>query len=52
MYGSTMLITTTTGVTTLAFTGIPVARYVFVASLLILTGLLLLRFGHRRASQR
>jgi hypothetical protein len=39
------------GVGGLAFTGFNVAWYVIVASLLIVSGLLLLRLGHRRATQ-
>jgi hypothetical protein len=39
------------GVGGLAFTGVNVAWYVIVASFLIVSGLLLLRFGHRRAAR-
>jgi hypothetical protein len=52
MYASTAVLAASAGVTGLAFTGFPVARYVIAASLLIFTGLLLLRLGHRRAAQR
>jgi hypothetical protein len=46
------LIAAGTGATGLAITGFPVARYVIVATILIISGLLLLRSGHRRAAQR
>jgi len=39
------------GVGGLAFTGFNVAWYIIIASFLIVSGLLLLRLGHRRAAQ-
>jgi hypothetical protein len=51
MYSSpTVLIGASAGFTGMAVTGFPVAQYVVVASMLIVSGLLLIRFGHRRAT--
>jgi len=52
MYGSTAIITGTVAGTGLAFTGVGTARYIVVATLMIITGMLLLRLGHRRAAHR
>ena len=51
MYGKTAVLGTTIGAGGLASTGFGITWYVVAASILIVGGLLLARFGHRRAAQ-
>ena len=52
MYGKTSIVGLTGGAGILAVTGFGLAFYLVVASILILSGLVLARFGRRRAAHR
>ena len=52
MYGKTSVVGITAGGGILAVTGFGVAFYFVVASILIMSGLILVRFGRRRAAHR
>lgn len=52
MYGTAGTAGVTVGAGGLAYTGFGVAWYVIAASILLVSGMLLLRFGRRRAEAR
>lgn len=52
MYAKTSVLGLSLGTGALAGTGFGIAWFVVTASILIVGGLLLLRFGHRRAAHR
>lgn len=52
MYGKTSIVGVTAGAGGLASTGFGVVWYVLAASILIVGGSLLMRWGHRRAAPR
>jgi hypothetical protein len=52
MYGKTSIVGVTIGTGGLAATGFGVVWYAVAASILIVGGLLLMRWGHRRGAAR
>ncbi len=52
MYGKTAIVGVTAGAGGLANTGFGIVWYVVAASMLLVGGLLMLRWGHRRAAPR
>ena len=52
MYGKTGIVGVTAGTGGLAATGFGLTWYVIAASMLLISGLLLARWGHRRGASR